>query len=406
MMERVYLDAQTSVLGALLIDPRICGELFAETEASDFRSAAHRRVYEAARALFFEGRTVDAVTVLNQLGGGAETRQFLGELIEVTPTAANWREHAALLRREARLARLQEVGRSIQAAPTLEEALGLVQRAQAEGSSTVDGDAVRLANGMFDFLQRQVKEVRYVRFGIGRLDERLYASLGDFIVIGGRPSAGKTLLSIQLANVLSEEYRVGYFSLETSPEKIYDRYFSHAMQLDFERIKRHELDQEDHIMIARKKDKLLKHNMEVIRAGGYTVEKIQAETLQRRYQVIFVDYLQLVGLEKGGASSRTEEVSAVSRALHKLSQVHGVLVIALAQLSRAPKGSTGLPSLNDLRESGQIEQDADVVMLLSRSPENDDRILQVAKNKEGGTGKFALSFDPRHQQLVEYMENA
>ena len=126
--------------------------------------------------------------------------------------------------------------------------------------------------------------------------------------------------------------------------------------------------------------------------------------------MICVDYVQLVRLERAKPGNRTEEVGAVSRALHTLAQRHNVLVIALAQLSRAPKGVKANPTLSDLRESGQIEQDADIVMTLSvKIPKDDeppttDRLLQILKNKEGGLGKIDFFFDGKHQRLTEYLE--
>lgn len=404
----VQLGGQDAVIGSLLIDPSVCGELFAETAAEDFRDADYRDVYLAARALFFEDRPVDPVTILDRMGGGQETRRFLTELIEVTPTAANWREYARLMREEARLARLREIGLQLRDAATLEEARGLVRQAAETDTESRSGDVVGMTAGLMDFYKRQAEPVNYVQFGIGRLDRNLSASLGDFIVIGGRPSAGKTLFAVQMADILSRSYRVGFFSLETSPSKIFDRFFAQTVPIDFGRVKRHDLTEEDQHALAYHKRRLLTQRLDVIRAGGYTADMIQAETLRRRYDVIFVDYLQLVRTDAKG--NRTEEVSAVSRALHTLAQRHGVMVIALAQLSRAPKGMRADPTLSDLRESGQIEQDADIVMLLSLKlvgedePDDGDRLLQIVKNKEGTTGRFPLAFDGRHQQLVEYME--
>lgn len=407
---KAVLSTQGAVVGALLIDPQICGELFAETSPRDLVTAEYRSVYEAARSLFLEGRAVDPVTVLDRMGGGAETREFLSELIEITPTSANWREYARLLREQARLYRLQRAGERLTQAATLDEARAVLSEAQEDSSDMESGDIVSITQGTLDFLTRQSEPVKYIEFGIDRLDRNLFAALGDFVVIGGRPSAGKTLLSVQMADVLSRSYRVGYFSLETSPGKIYDRFFAQAIPLDFGDIKRHSLAAEDHAALSYHKRRFLKQSLDVIRAGGYTVEKIQTETLRKRYQVICVDYLQLVRLERAKPGNRTEEVGAVSRALHTLAQRHNVLVIALAQLSRPPKGVKADPTLGDLRESGQIEQDADIVMMLSLKipgpgePPTTDRLLRVVKNKEGSLGQIVLGFDGRHQQLLEYLE--
>ena len=406
---KVGLSTQAAVVGSLLISPEICGELFAETRADDLVTAEYRSVYEAARELFFADRKADPVTILDKLGGGAETRKFLMELMDVTPSAANGREYAALLREQARLFRLRQAGERLLQAQTLAEARAVLSQAQQDGSGLGKSNAVNVTQGLLDFLQRMDQPVSYMEFGISALDRTLYASLGDFIVIGGRPSAGKTLLSIQMAYKLAQTYRVGYFSLETGQGKYFDRFFTQAVPLDFEHVKRHQLDEAEHQALAFHKKKLLGLRLEMIPAGGYSAADIQAETLSRRYQVIFVDYLQLVRSGEGRGGNRTEEVGAVSRALHTLSQKHNVLVIALAQLSRGVKnrdGTENAPTLTDLRESGQIEQDADVVALLYKvdMTKNADRRLKIAKNKEGVIGAFDLVFDGRRQQLVERMQ--
>lgn len=408
---RAVLSTQAAVVGALLIDPGICGELFAEVREDDLVTAEYRSVYKAARELFFDGRPVDPVTVLDRLGGGPNARRFLGELIEITPSAANWREYAALLREQARLWRLQGIGRQLAQAATLEEARQLVGQAQAEGSDLGRRRAVTMKEGLVDFYQRITQPVKYLHFGNSLLDRKIYASLGDFIVLGGRPSSGKTLLSVQMADALSREYRVGYFSLETGPRKLFDRFVTQAVPLDFGRVKRHELTEDDmHALVYRNKE-ISSRRLEIIPAGGYTADDIRAETLSGRYQIIFVDYLQLVRAP-GKRQNRTEEVGEVSRGLHTLAQQHGITVIALAQLSRPERGLRRPPKLVDLRESGQIEQDADIVLMLSMlgddgNPENaksTDRRLRIAKNKEGELGDVTLAFDGCTQQLVEQMQ--
>lgn len=412
--QTAVLSSQTAVVGSLLIAPEICGELFAETAPEDFVTAVYRDVYEAARGLFFGGKAVDPVTVLDRLGGGAETRKFLMELMEITPSAANWREYAELLREQARLYRLKQIGGELGAAGTLEQARALLARAEAEGGELGRRSAASVQDGLISFFQRMSEPVSYVHFGMGALDRALFAGLGDFIVIGGRPSAGKTLLSIQMASVLAKDYRVGYFSLETGKEKFFDRFFTQACLLDFDHVKRHNLTVQEYEAVSFMKHRLTALHLDMIPAGGYTAADIQSETLAGRYQVIFVDYLQLVRPDGGKTGNRTEEVGAISRALHTLAQRHNVLVIALAQLSRGAKGLSGKaaePSLQDLRESGQIEQDADVVGLLHVIPSgehgeqypDDDRLLNIAKNKEGRLCRIQLAFNGAQQQFLERM---
>ena len=223
----------------------------------------------------------------------------------------------------------------------------------------------------------------------------LFVEPGDFVVIGGYASSGKTMLSLQMALVLAERYRVGYFSLETSPGKLFARLIAHRAGVGLKQIKHRDLAPGEVDRLTRAATELDKLPLELVQAGGMSVSDIQAVALAKRYEVIFVDYLQLADAP---GSSRYEKVTAISIALHTLAQTHGITVIALAQLTRPEKskGKPPPPSMQSFRESGQIEQDADVAMLLYPEDPDDNnsrRILKVSKNKEGEKLKLELEFD-------------
>ena len=188
---------------------------------------------------------------------------------------------------------------------------------------------------------------------------------GDFIVLGGYPSAGKTAFSLQLAWNQAKDHRVGYFSLETKPEKIIDRTVASVCGVDFGRIKGHALTQEDWDACAARSKAYTTRKLEVIKAGSLSVTDIQALALAGQYEIIYVDYLQLVEPEDR-RRSETEIVAQISKDLHTMAQTTGITVCALSQLSRPEKSGREekAPGLHSLRQSGQIEQDADGVMLL------------------------------------------
>ena len=206
---------------------------------------------------------------------------------------------------------------------------------------------------------------------------------------------------------MAEKYRVGFFSLETSPAKLSDRIISHMAQVPLSQIKTRKLGQSDWTALSRACARLYELQLDLIDAGGMTVRDIRAVTLNKRYDVIFVDYLQLVNAR---GKNRYEEVTSISLGLHELARTGHIAVIALAQLSRpeqVKENKNGVvkfvqPTMSSFRESGQIEQDADVALLLYPSNPNDNggsRLLKIGKNKEGERDRIELDFDGATQTL-------
>ena len=400
------ISSQAAVLGCLLIDPSLCGEIFSRVPPEDFVTPEYRHVYEAARRLFFAGQAVDAVTVCHEAGGEGY-RSLLMQIMDVTPTAAGWREYVQVLREDVRLYRLRLAGDKLAACASVDEGLAILADAQQLGNEQGAARIVPIRQGLVDFHARQSQTPDYLKFGIGLLDTRLRLSPGAFLVIGGRPSAGKTAFALQIADVIAHERAVGFFSLETSDALLYDRLIAQTCLIDFGDIKARRIPESDYIRLTDRQRALGARKLDIVRASGMSVSDIQAVTLARRYEVIVVDYLQLLR-ETGRNANRTEAVSRMSMELHRLAQTHGVTVIALSQLGRPEnKGEMQkAPTLSSLRESGQIEQDADAVLLLYLTDPADpksDRRLKIAKNKEGELGFADLNFEGRFQRFAEYM---
>lgn len=400
------LNAQVSVLGVLLIAPELVGAILAETGEEDFPTAEALTVYRAVRELFISGRAVDPVTVRGIVG--KEYDPFLIQAMDLAPSQYAWREHVELLHVQARMHALRSMAERLMLCTDPDAAADIVGKMSGALCARRGVRIVGAKEGFQGFVERQAEKREYISYGIGALDRRVFTQKGDFVVIGGRPSAGKTALAINFAYRMAMRYRVGFFSLETSADKIYDRAVSFAAQVEFGRIKRQELTEDDWHALNFSRAKIESGQFDVIEASGMSVQDIAAIALERRYEIIFVDYLQLV---RAGGKNRTEEVSRISMDLHTFAQRNGVTVIALAQLSRPDKmhETERPPSMASLRESGQIEQDADVVMLLylenAASP-GGDRKLRVAKNKEGGTGVLSLGFAGMYQAFVEQSEGA
>ena len=397
--------AQVAVLGSLLISPELVGEALTRIRAEDFITPRHRATFEAIRAVYLDGTPVDFIPVLDKLGakGDQEWRQYLLTLMEQTPTAANIWLYADTMREQARLFRLRRLGEALTAANTLEDARKVLSDANG---MLVDKPGIRyvtMEQALLDFYDRHKTKKEYFTWGLDKLNDRLFVEEGDLVVLGGYSSAGKTLLAIMFAWHLANcGKKVGFYSLETGEKKLEDRLIAYNMRMDFGKIKRSELTEADYEALAIASSRLIKPQLEWVAASGMSVEEIRASALSRGFDVIFIDYLQLI---QSGARSRYEGVTDISIGLHQLSQSTGITVVALSQLSRPEKSGDGAkaPTMASFRDSGQIEQDADVAMLLYKEEDtpNSRRVLHIAKNKEGEIGKIYLAFDGQHQRLYE-----
>ena len=217
-------------------------------------------------------------------------------------------------------------------------------------------ECVSAKDGILNFYKQyqEGKRKQYITTGIAKIDKYTYMNKGDFIVIGARPSAGKTAITLQMALHMAKTHRVAYFSLETSAEKLYDRAISNFAHVSFRNIKNGLVGEESALewqKIATASSAFSNLDLFIVPASGYTVSKIESKAVELGAEVIFVDYLSLV---KARGKDRFEQVTNVSMGLHNLAQQRKIMVVALSQLSR---NGVNEPSMSDLRESGAIEQD-------------------------------------------------
>lgn len=402
--ETPWLSAQVAVLGSMLIEPRCVGEVMSQLRAEDF-NPTYRTIFAAVRQLWRDGQAVDPVAVTHALGQGYA--QTIVQLMEATPTAANVSGYIAMCRDEARLAALQELGLQLSTANTYDEAQTLaVQAAGLTGDARSGAKHYSVEDLMQAFYRRHLGDERpeYLPWPFEALERQLYIEQGDMVVLGGYPSAGKTMLALQMAALWSRVgKKVGFFTLETSEDKLFDRFVASEIEIPLWKIKKNLLSEDDADRLAVASTPLLQQQLEVVPAAGMTVDDIRAKTLARRYDIILVDYLQIIRSSARSSANRTEVVAQHSMGLHTLAQQHGVTVVALSQLTRQDKQTRRAPDMSDLRESGQIEQDADAILLLYLTDQQDKRgprTLDVVKNKEGETGTLQLAFDGAHQRFA------
>lgn len=262
-------------------------------------------------------------------------------------------------------------------------------------------DFIPMCDGIDNYIRKLDDKPEYISTGLKVLDNNLHLVPGNFVVIGGRPSAGKTALSLQLACEIAKNGRkVAYFSLETDPDTLYARIIANQLGVPLHTVKNKtvSIDELDRLVAIKK------YPLFVRSAAGKGVGWIRTQSIRMQAKVVFIDYLQLI--HQAGAKDRYSAVTEISMALHEFAQSTGTLVIALAQLNRETARAGIPPTAADLRESGQIEQDADAIILLAQNVTTKKRPEQhyhfaLEKNKEGNVGSLDITFQMETQQFKE-----
>ena len=417
-LPRCSLDAEQAVIGSLLIagtrgEMDTIRDLLSLVQEEDLLNPVDKAVFQAARTLFRSGSPVDPITIRDRIGG--QYADYLGQLIEITPTTANWREWAEAMHEQAAVQRARALAEPLSLAVTLEDCRPVsAQLGQllSDGRRLNAWTVPQLLDSFFESQDPDTPKPEYVTFGLAVLDEGSYIEPGDVVVVGGYPSDGKTALSLQVAWHMAKKYRVGFFSLETDRRKLRDRLIAHAARLDLADIKRRQLSDEAWEELAKQHTDFAKRDLTLVEAAGMSAADIEAASRAYGFQVVFIGYIQLVTPERIAGGTRSEQMASVSRSLHTFAQKAGTLVVELAQLTRQERGAgrdggrRRDPTMHDLKESGQFEQDADMILLLFRPGEGEKgpdektpldpkihRILKIGKNKEGRWGDWTLYFD-------------
>ena len=410
----VYLEAEWGVLGALIVDAAYCAaEIFLDVRADEFLHSDCRMVFEAAAGLYHEGAPITRLTLCTKLG--EEYRDFVEQLEQVTPTATTFRASVSALKREARRIQAFELAQSIADAlrfggdpdetqPDAEKLLEVLSKTgQARGTS-IQNMAVRYFSGMGE------KKI-FFDWGFDKFNRILLCRKGTNVILAARPSVGKTALALQLALHFAKKHRVAFYSFEMGEEEAMERMMANLSFVDYTKIQRGELNDAEQLAQIRAKDKLQAMQLRFVDANGWTVHQIRADAVRHQIEVVFIDYLQLISHPDAKIDSNDfTRVTEVSRSIQSLAKNHKMMTISLSQFSRG--GEDTRPQLKDLRSSGQIEQDADVVAFLYRPPEHELsgeqladydnlREFKIAKNRNGQLGKMRLWFQGQYQHFMQ-----
>ncbi|MBE6984863.1 MAG: hypothetical protein E7434_04480 [Ruminococcaceae bacterium] len=399
-----WLEAQQGVVGSMLIDNKIVPDVLSQMRDTDFNGPT-LMVYQAIRHIFTQGMPVDPITIRDKLG--PDMTKYLLDLMEITPTAACYKSYMALTKKQAKVQQLKEIGQMMADSDDADELQALLEKAVSLNTDRSGMHAISMQEAVLEFISRHDtdEKPKYLPWHIPELKDLLFVEPGDFVVLGGRPSAGKTAFALQTAWAMAETMKVAFFSLETKQKKLTDRQIADICEIPFENIKKNCLnDKHWNSVYGFFGANQIKRPMDLIVDSSPSVSDIAAFAAAKQYQVIFIDYLQLLDAGLKNADQYTK-VTKISMDLHRFAQSTGCAVIALSQLNRGGaekgKGKTS-PDMTSLRESGQLEQDADAVLLLYLEDEKNyasRRVLKCAKNKDGERFRMMLDFDGKYQRF-------
>ncbi len=417
------VSAEQSVLGGMMISKDAIADVVEEVRASDFYRPAHELVYDAILDLYGRGEPADAITVAAELTKRGEISRiggapYLHTLISQVPTAANAGYYARIVRERAILRRLVEAGtRIVQLGYATDggEVEELVNNAQAEVYAVTErrtsedylpiGEALGPTIDEIEAAGSRGEGLTGVPTGFLELDE-LTNGLhgGQMIVVAARPAMGKSTLGVDILRSASIKHNLpsAIFSLEMSRNEITMRILAAEARVRLQKLRSGKMDGRDWDKIAAVHGKLASAPLFIDDSPNLTLTEIRAKCRRLKQQhglsIVVIDYLQLMTSGKR-VESRQQEVSEFSRALKLLAKELEVPVIAISQLNRGPEQRTDKkPQVSDLRESGSIEQDADMVILLHREelyepegPRAGEADLIVAKHRNGPTKTIAVS---------------
>lgn len=422
------LEAEQSLLGCLMLDTKIQTEILSDLKEEDFFAESHKNILHAMIGLNNSNQTIDLINIadaldkqgLLELTGGIEK---LTSLTDIMPSTANYMSYYNIVKRDGMLRKLisgsSEIIEECKTATDKNAALAFAEKTVFDIAETADtGSIVEISEVIpdvmmaLDELSRNKKALRGIRTqyrGIDKLLDGLHKS--NLVILAARPAVGKTSLAMNIVgNIATSGYSCAVFSLEMSKEEIVQRLICSVANVSMEHASKGEMNKSEWMRINRAKEILNKSKIYIDDSAITTPQQVlsKCRRIKRKYglDLVMIDYIQLMTADsKRNSDNRQQEITEISRNLKILAKECNVPVLALSQLSRAVETRKGRPQLSDLRESGAIEQDADIVMFIHRPDKGaTEKELQegkvkknvaeiiIEKNRSGPTGLTELYF--------------
>ena len=425
------LEAEQAVLGSVLIDSRCITDVIGIVKPEDFYTQQNREIYEAIYTMFNFSETIDPVTVLDKLKelgySHDNSRDYIKQLMEITPTAANVVRYASIVREKAMLRGLgqaagditemvfEQTGTPGEILESAEKKIYALRKGEHGDSLEHIGTTLHKVFDRLTELSQSDSMIPGLSTGLRDLDTKINGlNKSDLLLIAARPAMGKSAFSLNLGLAVAKKYQktVAIFNLEMSREQLAMRLLAMESFVDSQKMATGKLSEEEWSKLCMASASLSQTDIRIDDNPSVTVAEMNAKC--RRLDnlgLVIIDYLQLMtgsGYGKGG-ENRVTVVGEISRALKIMAKELNVPVICLSQLSRAVESRTDKrPIMSDLRESGAIEQDADCIMFLYRdeyyNPNSEEHGMAeciVAKNRHGETGTVKLQWVPQYQTFTD-----
>lgn len=389
----IATPAEQSIIGCILLGDNEM-EIFAAVDARDFLHEELHNLYFETQEIWLKHRSVDI---------GAIPKKYTDIAIacaEFCPSVSSWRTYVDTMRKDAAERRVDDLSsRLVYDGLGIEEKYDVAEKILSQRQGVRSVRRMTMAEARRAFFIEQEKTPDYLKTGIKRVDETACIERGDYVVIGARPSVGKTAFALQVARSMAKNgKRAIFYSYETTIEKLSGRTMAGHCEIKMDKIKRHQVRGPGVDGLGKDLDLL---PLELVESAGRGVEWIKADVITSKPDVVFIDY---IGMIPSKGATRFEEVTNTSLSIREMCQSTGVTAIVLAQINREGHDA---PTKESLKESGQIEQDADVIMLLHNPADLTEREdmstidLIVAKNKEGRVGKISLMMDGTIQRFYD-----
>jgi replicative DNA helicase len=424
------IEAEMCLLGSMMLDKELIGNVISQIDRDSFYQVDHQIIFDVLLKLYEQNRPTDAVVLaeelskrqlLEEVGGVA----YVGQIITRVPSSAHGGQYATIVREKALLRQLITAGNEIlrEAYAPHEQADVLLDRAEkrifeiadkkvAEGVEPME----KVLHEVFEMIENRGQ--RGVESGFHELDDMLNGlQKGEMIIVAARPSMGKTAFAMNLIEHIAADQRLpcAIFSLEMSKQQLAQRMLCSRGQIDAHKLRKGMLNSQEYTKLATVVGELAKAPIWVDDSPGLTPLELRAKArrlkLKHDIKCLMIDYMQL--MDNPGPENRQQQITEISRAVKGVARELNIPVICLSQLNRATEGRDGhRPRMSDLRESGSIEQDADVVMLLHREdyyrmsepdfePTNIAEII-IAKQRNGPTGTMKLTFLSQTTRFENY----
>ena len=425
------LDAEQSVLGSILIDSRCVTDIIGLVQPEDFYLQQNREIFEVIYSMFNMAQAIDPVTVLDKMRENGvyhdNSRDYIMQLMEITPTAANAVRYASIVREKAMLRSLSQAGVDItemvqsqvgtpaEMLESAEKKIYALRKGDRRDSLEHIGTILYKVYDRLNELAQSDSAIPGLSTGLRDLDAKINGlNKSDLLLIAARPAMGKTAFALNMAVRVAKKYKktVALFNLEMSREQLAMRTLASESFVELQKLATGKLSEEEWVKIGMASSALSQTDLRIDDNPSITVAEISAKC--RRLDnlgLVIIDYLQLMqgsGYSKN-SENRVQVVSDISRSLKIMAKELNVPVICLSQLNRAAEGrGDKRPMLSDLRESGAIEQDADCVMMLYRddyyNPNTEEKNVAeciIAKNRHGETGTVKMQWIGQYQTFAD-----